>query len=156
MKKWLLGFFLIFTLVGCGDEKYITAVKTIELTDVLEIKEERMYTVEDLIVVYMKRLTGDTKTNILNGLKYKIIGKMDNGKIVQAEYSGATVEIPVVKNGDYYQIMPLQIKGKSGYKRYSYTDLTREIVDAEMEKSMKEYEQSMEEYQEALRKELGL
>ncbi|MBC2855437.1 MAG: hypothetical protein RSD40_01905 [Bacilli bacterium] len=105
MKKLLIILGLIFVFTGCfnTDEKYISTVKGIVLSEQIIGANN----VEELVVNLLKI---ESKQNVVaKDVVWKIDGDTNDGKIVLAEYSGYKVYIPTFKNGDYIETIPNNI-----------------------------------------------
>lgn len=105
MKKLTFILLLVLTLAltGCGGDKaYIETVKGIVTAE--EILGAN--NIEDLSVELIRKC-GENPAK--NDIKWLIEGETKDGKMVVAEYNNNKVFIPTIKNGDYVEIMPINI-----------------------------------------------
>ena len=146
MKNWLLGVIFIFLLVGCGEQKYIDATKSMKIEN-MHMSHKNIQSVEELGVYFIHRLTGDSIKDIASNIEYSIAGDIGkNKKMVEMNYNGAKVSVPVEKKGDSFSTDHLDIKGKFGKKKYTFKKFTQEVINEKMNLAEKEYEEDVEEY----------
>lgn len=153
MKKYLLCLAVLFFIIGCGEKKYIDATKNMKLEENEHFAQKNIESVEKLGIYYIHKLTGDNIKDIASNIQYSIAGDIGkDSKMVNMDYKGATVSVPVEKKGDLYSTKHLDIKGKFGKKKYTFKKFTQEVIDEKMNRAEEQYEKDLEKYIEDCKK----
>lgn len=148
MKKILSVLFLLGMLLftGCGDENYINTVKTITFDDGTTVEEivqgyvnggefyklnydelnsqqtrlYAMFYMTDAGVYSTAKQMGLQLQNPTT-LEWKIAGKTEKGKVIEATSNNVKVSIQTTKDGDYITLYATDIMPKMKDRKYNLT-----------------------------------
>lgn len=84
---------------------YIKTVKNIEINSP-DYNSKDMISIENLVYGFLKVNYSEVRKE---DIKWEELGNLDNGKLIKASFKDAFVEIRANKNGDFIEILPIEL-----------------------------------------------